>query len=191
MNQNDTITPASVLTATLGDAAMLRPAQAMAKNLRGGLISHPYLECVAVELERMDALINSPELIDFPKAVQLEAAHQRERFGTEHEGGKTPEDWYWLIGHLAGRAQGHHKEAERLAAQLKAGYAVSLVDGTLITKSIEHHREKAVHHCITTAAACANWHAAVLGLTNMRPGYDLPEAVQPSAAETNPLENAP
>lgn len=35
-----------------------------------------------------------------------------------------------------------------------------------------HHREKAVHHCITTAAALANWHAAALGKTNMRPGVD-------------------
>jgi hypothetical protein len=33
--------------------------------------------------------------------------------------------------------------------------------------------EKALHHIITTAAACLNWHSAKLGTHNkMRPGID-------------------
>lgn len=119
----------------------------------------------AAELRRLHALVNTPELIEFSKAVQLEAAHQRERWGSDHDGGKSPEDWYWLIGHLAGRALAHHKEAERLKTE-----GMTLAGELLMETQIAYHREKAVHHCITTAAACANWHAAVLGKTNMRPG---------------------
>lgn len=130
------------------------------------------LKAEAADGLRLRELINTPELLDFAKAVPLEAVHQRERWGIEHDGGKSPEDWYWLIGHLAGRALGHHKEAERLIAQQKAGYQISIADGTPIAESIAHHREKAVHHCITSAAACANWHAAVVGKLDMRPGVD-------------------
>jgi hypothetical protein len=96
-----------------------------------------------------------------------------ERFGSEHDNRKTPEDWFWLIGYLAGRALGHHREAERLDGEVARasdpGYEA-------LQKSIAHHREKAVHHCITTAAACANWHLAVVGKVSMRPGID-PETV--------------
>lgn len=30
--------------------------------------------------------------------------------------------------------------------------------------------DKALHHTISSAASLANWHAAILGTTNMRPG---------------------
>lgn len=58
----------------------------------------------AAELRRQHALLNTPELLSFRDGVVLEAAHQRERWSSDHDGGKSPEDWYWLIGHLAGRA---------------------------------------------------------------------------------------
>lgn len=95
------------------------------------------------EIARLTALLNTPELLDFSAAVQREAAHQRERWGVEHDIGKAPADWFWLLGYLAGKA---------LAAQLAGD------------------ESKALHHTISTAAACANWHAAILGQTNMRPG---------------------
>lgn len=95
------------------------------------------------EAKRLDALVNTPELHDFAKAVPLEAAHQRERWGSAHDAGKTPADWFWLIGFLGGKALRAH------------------VQGTT---------EKALHHTISTAAACCNWHAAILGKTDMRPG---------------------
>lgn len=126
----------------------------------------------ARELERMHALLNSPELISFRDGVVLEAAHQRERWSSDHDGGKSPEDWYWLIGHLAGRALFHHKEAERLLAEISSPYAVAGSVFEFAEAQIAHHRSKAVHHCITTAAAMANWHAALLGKTNMRPGVE-------------------
>jgi len=123
----------------------------------------------AAESRRLTALVSTPELIDFQMAMPLEAVHQQERWGCEHDGGKTPADWFWLIGHLASRALEHHKEAERLDGEISnasdPGYEV-------LRKQIAHHREKAVHHCITTAAACANWHMAVVGKISMRPGVD-------------------
>lgn len=105
------------------------------------------LEASRAECERLDQFINSPGLIDFQKAVILEAAHQRERWGSDHDAGKTPADWFWLVGYVAGKA---------------------------LSKP-----DKRLHHIITTAAVCANWHAAELGLTDMRPGIsaDKTEAI--------------
>ena len=88
-------------------------------------------------------IINTPETADFTAGVPLEAAHQRERWSVDHDAGKTAFDWFWLIGFLAQKA------------------ASSQVAGDT---------EKAKHHTISTAAALANWHAQLSGLTAMRPG---------------------
>lgn len=88
-------------------------------------------------------IINTPETADFMAGVPLEAAHQRERWGVSHDGGKTPFDWFWLIGYLAQKAA---------SAQTAGDMA------------------KAQHHTISTAAALANWHAQIAGRTEMRPG---------------------
>jgi hypothetical protein len=98
----------------------------------------------------LEALLDAPELRDFSKAVQLEAAHQRKRWGSAHDAGKHPSDWFWLIGYLAGKALHAHTAGDE---------------------------EKALHHTITAAAALANWHAAILGKTDMRPGIEAPEEV--------------
>ena len=82
-------------------------------------------------VRELEQEINTPEIVDFIKAAQREAAHQRQRWGSEHDAGKTVADWYWLLGYLAGKA----------LFNLMAG-----------------NREKGLHHIITTAAACANWH---------------------------------
>lgn len=93
-----------------------------------------------------EAKLNTPELLDFSAGVVMEAAHQRERWGADHDVGKTAWDWFWLIGFLAQKAATAHL----------AGDA-----------------DKALHHTISTAAACANWHAAIAGADNrMRPGID-------------------
>lgn len=105
------------------------------------------LEQVTVERDEALAKLNTPELYDFAKAVRLEGAHQRTRWGTEHDEGKEPADWFWLIGYLAGKA---------LASHLKGDV------------------DKALHHTITAAAVLANWHSAILGKTNMRPGIARP-----------------
>jgi hypothetical protein len=104
---------------------------------------------LVAEIERLNGLLNSPEIEDFVKGVMLEAPHQRERWGTEHDAGKAPLDWFWLIGYLAQKA------------------ATAQIAGDLV---------KAKHHTISTAAALANWHAAIIGAdTSMRPGIMPPQ----------------
>lgn len=96
----------------------------------------------------LKAQLNTPETADFMKGVPLEAAHQRERWGAEHDAGKAPFDWFWLIGYLAQKA------------------AMAAIAGNV---------EKAKHHTISTAAALANWHLALSGVdTRMRPGIAEP-----------------
>lgn len=105
-------------------------------------------DAARAENERMGGLLNTPELHDFAAAVALEAAHQRERWGVDHDGGKTPADWFWLVGYLAGKA---------------------------LHAAVGGNDEKALHHCISTAATLANWHAAISGAhTRMRPGIEPP-----------------
>lgn len=94
---------------------------------------------------KMEAALNTPELHDFAAGVVHEAAHQRERWGVDHDVGKEPEDWFWLVGFLTGKA-------------LRAAR-----DGDT---------DKALHHTISTAATLANWHAALSWTdTRMQPGH--------------------
>lgn len=104
------------------------------------------------EIDRLRTLINTPTILDFQQGVRLEAAQQQERWGTAHDAGKDPSAWFWLLGHLAGKA---------LAAAVKGD------------------TEKALHHCISSAAALLNWHAHLTGArTGMRPGISPPEDVR-------------
>jgi len=117
--------------------------------LRGLSVGETSRVLLRSELERVLRERDTPELDDFVKAVVLEAQHQRARWGTEHDTGKGPADWFWLIGYLAG----------------KALYSASSGD-----------LDKAKHHTISTAAALANWHASLSGVsTSMRPGIEPPE----------------
>lgn len=104
-------------------------------------------ECEKSESERarLNLIVNSPQSDDFLRAVSTEAEHQRQRWGSEHDSGKQPADWFWLVGYLAGKALHAHAAGDTV---------------------------KAEHHVITTAAALANWHSAMFGNTNMRPGID-------------------
>lgn len=102
------------------------------------------------ELRELRALLDTPETEDFDKAVPLEAAHQVKRWSAENDAGKNPQDWFWLVGYLAGKALRSH------------------VDG---------NQEKAKHHCISTAAALRNWHAHIRsGQSAMRPGISAEKA---------------
>lgn len=108
-------------------------------------VARAYL-ALAAENARLREALNTPEVEDFARGVVLEAQHQRARWRSEHDVGKENADWFWLVGYLAGKA---------LAA---AGSG---------------NREKALHHTISTAAALANWHAALSGKNHdMRPGID-------------------
>ena len=110
-------------------------------------------EELLAECKRLHRLVNTPEIVDFSKAVQLEAAFQREKWGSDHDSGKTDADWFWLIGYLAGKALHNPGTSEKNADK------------------------KRLHRIITVAAAACNWHAAVLGLTNMRPGIEPPQEI--------------
>jgi hypothetical protein len=106
--------------------------------------SQDRVEELTAEIVRLSALLNTPEVEDFAKGAVLEAAHQRERWGASHDAGKTPFDWFWLVGYLAQKAA---------------------------TSAVAGDTEKARHHTISTAAALANWHLALTGKdTAMRPG---------------------
>lgn len=120
-----------------------------ADQVRDTAIKYADARCAKLQEERdaLRKLIDSPELHDFARGAVLEAAHQVERWGTDHDSGKTPADWFWLVGYLAGKA---------LHAQTSG------------------NTEKALHHTISTAAALANWHRAINGANDMRPGIDPP-----------------
>lgn len=117
----------------------------------GGFRGLPCYQCRAehweAEAKRLKAQIDTPHTENFFLAVKLEAAHQRERWGSDHDEGKTPEDWLWLIAYLS----------------TKASQASRYKD-----------KEKYFHHIITCAAACANWYANATGVDEkMRPGVRL------------------
>jgi len=103
-------------------------------------------EQLKAEVDRLNALINTPHTDDWFEGVRLEPAHQIERWGTSHDEGKQPADWFWLLGYLGGKA---------LAAALAGNI------------------EKAKHHTISSGAALLNWFRAISGdSTAMRPGTD-------------------
>lgn len=82
----------------------------------------------------LEELINSPETEDFLMGVKIEAAHQVEKWGEAHDRGKSAENWFWLVGYLAGKC---------------------------LRAAITGDRVKALHHTISSAAALANWHRAI------------------------------
>jgi hypothetical protein len=89
-------------------------------------------------------LLNTPVLYEFGEGAVMEALHQRERWGAEHDAGKEPQDWYWLLAYLAGKA---------------------------LRACIDGNTEKALHHTISSAAVLANWHSHILGAASeFRPG---------------------
>lgn len=109
------------------------------------------------EVERLRAALNTPEIDDFARGVVREAQHQRARWRSDHDAGKEHADWFWLIGYLVGKA---------------------------LTAANEGNSEKALHHTISSAAALANWHAAISGTNNeMRPGIDASAALPKESAD--------
>lgn len=97
------------------------------------------------ELERLDGLINSPETQTFLEGVKLEAAHQAERWSRD-DVQKQPADWFWTLGYLGGKALNAHLRGDM---------------------------PKALHHTVTTAALCAQWHTHLIGRIQP-PAVELP-----------------
>lgn len=88
----------------------------------------------AVAAARLHALVNNAHTDDFLEATRLEAAHQVVRWGAAPRRGKSAENWYWLVGYLAGKC---------------------------LRACITGDREKALHHTISSAAALLNWNKAI------------------------------
>lgn len=95
---------------------------------------HQELLRAQAERDRLHALVNSPQTGEFLEAVRAEKAHQVERWGAAHDRSKSAEHWFWLVGYLAGKA---------------------------LRAAITGDREKALHHCVSSAAALANWFDAI------------------------------
>lgn len=139
--------------AAIADIAKLAIPQAVYLNLLTGRIAKPnhhqinhiYPDLVSetiaevtaerdtaiAERDRLRKLIDTPINDDWFFGAKIEAVHQQERWGVSHDQGKSPLDWFWLIGYLA------QKVTE------------SAINGDI---------EKAKHHTISTAAALLNWH---------------------------------
>lgn len=93
-----------------------------------------HLQLTMEECSRLRALVDSPQTHDFLVAVQCEKAHQVHRWGLAHDRSKSAENWFWLVGYLAGKA---------------------------LRATITGDREKALHHCVSSAAALGNWFDAI------------------------------
>lgn len=149
----DVAATANLERVVFGMSVLLDPRNQLLDANADTLEKHPSIEANVAEISRLNAIINTQHYDDFIQAVSIEAEHQRQKWGSSHDSGKTPADWYWVLGHLGG----------------KAVHAHSLGDLT-----------KAEHHIITTAALCLNWHRAMFGKTDMRPGIGAGQATQTS-----------
>jgi hypothetical protein len=74
------------------------------------------------EVERLRGELNTPEVNDFLEGVRREAAHQRARWSSAHDAGKTDADWFWLVGYLVGKAL--NKSEKRLHHLITAAAAL-------------------------------------------------------------------
>ena len=83
---------------------------------------------------QLEALLDTPLYNDFTEAAKREAGHQIKRWGLG-DAAKEPQDWFWTLGFLSGKALRAHLDGDR---------------------------EKALHHTISSAAMLLNWHRKIL-----------------------------
>jgi hypothetical protein len=100
-------------------------------------------------------IVNRPIVDDFLHGVRLESAHQIQRWGEAHDRSKSAENWFWLVGYLAGKA---------------------------LRSTIEGDTEKAMHHTISSAAALLQWHQAIARNTTNGLGADADLIPSPATA---------
>ena len=94
----------------------------------------PTLSRQTRELRRLRRILNTPVYQPFLEAVRAEAAHQAARADEYEDETKSPEDWFWLLDHLQGKALASHQNS-----------------------NFDH----ALHHTISSAAVLFHWHAAI------------------------------
>lgn len=137
-----------------GGDPLQTPVDQITDRVIGALLKHEIQASAEVVNDLVSALLDAPIYSDFVLAVKHEAIHQGKRWGTEHDADKTDEDWFWLLGYLGGKV---------------------LRDDDL---------NKKLHRIIATAAACANWHAQLMGGSNMWPGIAQPGAIDDATRKT-------
>ncbi len=91
-------------------------------------------EIIAMMEEYRNQLINTPEVEDFMNGVKIEAVHQTEKWGADHEESKYPHDYSLVLDKLKGKQ------------------ALAIWDRNI---------EKYKHHLITMAAVCHNIHRQI------------------------------
>lgn len=114
------------------DLLTTRDAEKLVVEVERGVFSALLLDAMAAH--DLHGLVNRPHTDNFLEATRLEAGHQIDRFGAAHDRDKSAENWFWLVGYLAG----------------KCLHAV-----------VTGNKAKALHHTISTAAALLNWHEAI------------------------------
>lgn len=115
------------------------------------------------ELDRLTRVINTPQTDDFFESVRVESAHQIERWGSEHDAGKRPEDWVTLVAYLLGKVSQAHFDGDR---------------------------DKLLHRVVTLAAVALNWHRHLTGVsTAMRPGVGVESTEDEDLARKKSAEN--
>ena len=112
----------------------LRELTAELERLKEVELNRP-LRKLQAEVARLTTLVNTPLTDDFSKAVEREAKHQMERWGTTHDADKEPEDWFWTLGYLATKAVQAHRAGDL---------------------------SKALHHTISSAALLSHWHRRIM-----------------------------
>lgn len=107
-------------------------------------LSEAEVEALQEEVAKLRELVGRPYIGAWTDEVIVEAAHQRFRWGADSDQGKSPEDWFWLVGYLAGKCLAAHRAGEL---------------------------DKARHHTVSTAAVIAHWAALISGEESIfRPG---------------------
>lgn len=115
------------------NAALAASCREVLKVGAGKVVLHELSEA-HIRIKVLEGKLDTPLFHDFTEAVKREAAHQVERWGKAHDRSKSAENWFWLVGFLAGKA---------------------------LRSAITGDKEKAQHHTISSAAALMQWHAAI------------------------------
>lgn len=133
------------------------------------------LQSLKIGYKQLYDRVHMPRTDEFFSAVQLEAAHQVDRW-SRAGGGKLDSDWFWLVGYLAGKVLRYSGAKDR------------------------DSQEKRMHHIVSTAAVLLNWWRSVTGVSReMRPGIADPfpilspqsAAVPAVAGQAEPVADDP
>ena len=99
------------------------------------IYTQSYVDELEAEYKRLKELINCPEIVDFRHGLCIEAAHQKERWGEEHDQKKSFSDWFMVLNFLLGK---------------------------LAKAYWDNDMDKVKHHIITSAAVLANFHKEII-----------------------------